>query len=96
MVKILVWFNPTNLDLPYPTEYASQFSIELLYSENCLREKKDYSCLSVQVLFNGKALEFADSCADPSLCSYLEFKSLIDSIWYKGEDAGDWTHACQL
>ena len=35
-VNMLKWLNPTNIDWPTFTEFASQISFELLYSEKCL------------------------------------------------------------
>ena len=95
-VLLFGWLEPTNFDNSAYKRYASQLSIDLLYSEECLENKKDISCFTVQLMFNGKVLEFAEHCQNPAKCTYHEFMNKMDSIWYKGKDADDWQKACEL
>ena len=51
----------------------------------------------MQVLFNDKALEFADDCLDASLCTYLEFITYIEvKIGYSGPYADNLKKACEM
>ena len=61
-VNILNWLHPTNLEYPKPTQFATEISIELQYSDICLKQTSGASkrdCIKVKWLFNGEALEFA-------------------------------------
>lgn len=78
-------------------EYAAQISFELLYSSECLQSQKpSEACFSVQVLYNGRALEFNDDCQRGDLCTYAEFLAYLDRRSYKGPHADNLRLACLL
>ena len=95
-VNLLKWLNPSNIEYPAFTEYASQISFELLFSEECLEsvETAGEDCFSVQVLFNGKHLELP-GCEEVGKCSYPEFKAYLETLWYSGPHTEDLALACQ-
>ena len=88
-INTLIWLNPTNVEFPQPTVYATEISAELLISEECLERsyldeaQKRAECFHIQMLYNGKVLEFDGTCKKPGKCSYTEFRDFIDSIWCK-------------
>ena len=53
--------------------FASNILIELHSTDECKRE----DCFWVEVIYNGKVLEFADDCASPSQCTFPKFMFLL-------------------
>ena len=101
MLLLLRWLQASNLTYPQPTRYGSQVVFELFYSQQCLSqedktvEELEDECFSVQVLFDGKALEFADFCAEPAFCRFSEFMNYVgNEIVYKGPHSDDLWEAC--
>ena len=85
MLRILRWLNPSNIAHVSTIPYATQFAIELLYSDECLKEAaadmSSEDCFRVQIILNGEVpFEFKGWCKDASLCTFAEFNDYIDEI----------------
>ena len=93
-IAIMEWLNATNIDYPEYIVYASQMSIELMYSSECIDEEPSEECFSVLLRYNGNPLKFEGVCSDPALCTYTEFTNYLNTIWYSGENADDLYKAC--
>jgi len=57
--------------------FASSVMLELHSTEDCASEE----CFWVEIIYNGKHLEFDSDCADKTRCTYPEFMQLLQ---YKG------------
>ena len=73
---ILAWLNATNLDGNEIADFASSLQVELFYSESCFespsQEDKEH-CIGIQIMLDGRPLEFEGTCAEPAFCTYAEF-----------------------
>lgn len=74
--------------------FASNIIIELHSTDEC----KSEDCFWVEVIYNGKVLEFADDCASPGQCTFPEFMFLLQmkgfvntSTHYEKECAKQWS-----
>ena len=48
----------------------------------------------MHIKYNGIWLEFKDYCAMPDECTFPEFISMMNDIWYAGKDADNLDKAC--
>lgn len=86
--NLLEFLRPTDFDYDF-IPYSSQIYIELHYDEQCVKTKRDTSCFSVKVLYNGTALKF-ESCLDSNQqkgidstdCMYEDMLTYLQSISY--------------
>ena len=53
--------------------FASSVMLELHSTDECQSE----DCFWVEAIYNGKALEFADECADAAKCTFPEFMFML-------------------
>ena len=79
-------------------DFASQMQAELFYSERCLasspQEDKE-GCFGLQIMLDGKLLEFEGVCAEPAFCTYPEFAQYYrEQIVYNGPFKDDLYLAC--
>ena len=70
---LLDWLEASNTGGNEIVHLASQMQLELYCSERCLLTSPKEDCFGVQIMFNGKPLEFEGVCADPAFCTYPEF-----------------------
>ena len=86
--NLMYWLHSSNAQVDY-VEFASQVVFELLFDEECVSSKTaSEACFRIQTLFDGKSLAF-ESCNESADllgngCSYSDFKTFVDSIWYEG------------
>lgn len=79
--------------------FASTVTFELKYQASCLAEPESASadCFGVSVRSNGNPLLF-DGCSGDNFtlegCSWPEFHSLMQRLWYSGPGAPDLDAAC--
>ena len=96
LLAMLGMLKPSSVDRFVSVEPSSQLQIELLYSESCLSsaELDKEQCFNVQMILNGKFLEFEGACADPVMCTYPEFAAYREQISYSGPYSDDLIKAC--
>jgi hypothetical protein len=86
--NMMVWLNPTNYEMNFVL-FASSVFFELSYSKNCIASTPTIECFHVDVIYNGVKLELSGcqgSTVDPTGCSYADFVTYMNSIWYTGPD----------
>ena len=80
--------------------FASTFTIELKYSQKCVKANKDNmdGCIGVSVLNNNVPLRFPETCTGDYFtlngCKWAEFNTLVTENWYSGPDSDDLDKAC--
>ena len=82
------------------TPYASQVIFELKYSETCLKQSPSPDCFGVSMIFDGQALSVSGCSGDGfstdgSGCSWTDFMSFMQRIWYSGPYADNLDRACK-
>lgn len=96
--NMMEWLHATNVQMDYVL-YASQVVFELLYDDACVASATaSEACFRVNVIWNGHDLAFKECTQsaqeDGTGCSYADFLTHVDNIWYDGKDADDLDAAC--
>ncbi|CDW85891.1 histidine acid phosphatase family protein [Stylonychia lemnae] len=89
--NLLVFLNPVNFYFE-AVPYCSQVYFELYYDEDCVSTKKDNSCFTLQMFYNGHPFKL-DTCQAANLqrgsnspfCQFDDFVAHYDKLKYQGD-----------